>query len=298
MKKLLSVILLLSIPLFGCTNGESAGQSQGNDETKVTNSSEDEEKVVVDIVEKFGHNLQDVSLMGSQEEVKKSMQEHYGETVSPHLIEQWLTDPLKAPGRLTSSPWPDRIDIEMTEKESDHVYAIEGKIVERTNIEQTVNETPIHLVVEKMGDHWLINEVTVGEAEQGDSLVYTNEEYGFEFTLPATWKDYSIVMDKWKGEAVTGEGKEEGPMLSIRHPQWTSENPRQDIPILIFTIDQWDALQQEKFHIGAAPIGPQELNRNEKYVFALPARYNFAFPTGYEEVEQILEGNPIHVNVD
>jgi len=38
-----------------------------------------------------------------------------------------------------------------------------------------------------------------------------------------------------------------------------------------------DSLQQEKFHIGAAPINPSELGRNTKYVFALPARYNYAF---------------------
>jgi hypothetical protein len=82
-------------------------------------------------------------------------------------------------------------------------------------------------------------------------------------------------------------------MISIRHPQWTAKNPRQDIPIMIFTITQWDSLQQEKFHIGAAPIGPSELGHNTKYVFALPARYNFAFPTGYEEVESILKSNPL-----
>jgi hypothetical protein len=63
---------------------------------------------------------------------------------------------------------------------------------------------------------------------------------------------------------------------------------------MIFTLDQWNALQQEKFHIGAAPIGPRELGRNSRYVFALPARYNFAFPKGYEEVQDILEGNPLH----
>lgn len=132
------------------------------------------------------------------------------------------------------------------------------------------------------------------------ALLYKNTEYGFDFTLPATWKDYSIVTDEWEGLAVsqaqTEEVIENGPMNSIRHPQWTSENPRQDIPIMIFTIEQWDLLQQEKFHIGAAPIGPKELNRNEKYVFAIPARYDFAFLTGYEEVEQILEGKPLEIS--
>jgi len=100
------------------------------------------------------------------------------------------------------------------------------------------------------------------------ALLYKNIEYGFDFTLPATWKDYSIVTDEWEGLAVsqaqTEEVIENGPMNSSRHPQWTSENPRQDIPIMIFTIEQWDLLQQEKFHIGAAPIGPKELNRSEK----------------------------------
>jgi hypothetical protein len=52
-------------------------------------------------------------------------------------------------------------------------------------------------------------------------------------------------------------------------------------------------MEAGKFHIGAAPIGPKELDRNNKYVLALPARYNFAFPEGYEEVEKILAGKPL-----
>ena len=55
-------------------------------------------------------------------------------------------------------------------------------------------------------------------------------------------------------------------------------------------------MENGEFHIGAAPVGPRELNRNSKYVFALPARYNFAFPEGYEEVEAILETNPLEAN--
>lgn len=62
---------------------------------------------------------------------------------------------------------------------------------------------------------------------------------------------------------------------------------------MIFTLTQWDLLQQKKFRIGAAPIGPKEIDRNSRFVFALPARYNYAFPTGYEEVEKILESSPL-----
>lgn len=126
---------------------------------------------------------------------------------------------------------------------------------------------------------------------------YTDNKYGFEFTLPDSWKEYSVVVERWEGyinQDTAGETMtEEGPEILIRHPQWSEESPRQDIPIMIFTIKQWDDIEQEKFHIGAAPINPTELGRNNRYVFAIPARYNYAFPTGYEEVEKILESSPL-----
>ena len=133
--------------------------------------------------------------------------------------------------------------------------------------------------------------------EETGTIVYKNTQYGFTFTLPSSWKGYTILTDQWEGlsleEGHQEEVAETGPIIIIRHPQWTSENPRQDIPVMVFTTDQWTSLQQEKFHIGAAPIGPSELGRNSSYVFALPARYNFAFPTGYEEVEDILKSHPL-----
>ncbi len=129
------------------------------------------------------------------------------------------------------------------------------------------------------------------------SIEYRNTEFGFTFTLPASWEGYSIVLQIWEGlnAGVSGDQVvEKGPLVIIRHPAWTSANPRQDIPISVFTLTQWESLSQDKFHIGAAPIGPSELGRNAQYVFALPARYNYAFPPGFEEVESILAGQPLH----
>jgi hypothetical protein len=62
---------------------------------------------------------------------------------------------------------------------------------------------------------------------------------------------------------------------------------------MVFTLNQWNSLKQGVFHIGTAPVDPTELGRNNDYVFALPARYNYAFLPGYEDVEKILEGNPL-----
>lgn len=131
---------------------------------------------------------------------------------------------------------------------------------------------------------------------------YTNIQYGFSFSLPEDWKGYSIITDKWEGYSLdintmnNGGGQtitERGPLISIRNPNWTAQNPMQDIPIMIFTLLQWNELNQDKFHIGAAPIEPSELGRNSTYIFAIPARYNFAFPLGYEEVDTILKNQPL-----
>jgi hypothetical protein len=127
-----------------------------------------------------------------------------------------------------------------------------------------------------------------------NSIVYENTQYGFKFKLPEIWKGYSIVTNQWEGIALTGGNVvETGPIISIRDPNWTAKTPRQDIPIMVFTLNQWNLLQQEVFHIGAAPLNPSELGRNNYYVFALPARYNYSFPAGYKEVENILSNHPL-----
>ena len=103
--------------------------------------------------------------------------------------------------------------------------------------------------------------------------------------------------DQWKGDPVDREHNQtvlHGPVVIIRHPLWSASNPRQDIPIMVFTQKQWHLVQSEQFAVSAAPIGPGELGRNKKYVFALPPRFDYAFPTGYEEVEVILRSKALH----
>lgn len=141
-------------------------------------------------------------------------------------------------------------------------------------------------------------QLTSISSAESKTIVYTNTQYGFQFSLPEGWKNYLIVSSKWEGLAIDEKSASEkvaetGPIISIRDPLWTAQTPRQDIPIMVFTLSQWNSLQQGAFHIGAAPVGPSELGRNGNYVFALPARYNFAFPPGYEEVEKILSGKPL-----
>lgn len=136
---------------------------------------------------------------------------------------------------------------------------------------------------------------TVASAKS--TLTYSNKDYGFNFTLPSDWKGYTIVKDTWEGTSLSGKqsGKvtQKGTELLLRNPKWTKKNPYQDIPIMVFTKKQWKLIEKEELAVSAAPIGPSKLGSNSKYVFALPARYNFAYPAGYEEVEKIMKSNPL-----
>lgn len=129
-----------------------------------------------------------------------------------------------------------------------------------------------------------------------DLVVYKNDKYGFSFTLPKSWAGYKIVESAWQGFDTNSTYEkpaptETGKIIYIRHPLWTESKPRQDIPVMVFTLAQWEKVSKEELSVSAAPIPPTELGRNTKYVFALPARYNYAFPEGFEEVEKIIEGN-------
>lgn len=291
----IALMLLMCISLLGCTTENN--QTQPPKQI----SQENQEMVVENLVKEFGDKLKSVSLLAPADVVKKSMQENYSDIVSPSLLAQWQANPQEAPGRMLSSPWPDRIDIITINKlPDDNGYEVTGEIIEITSSEEVnggvAAKRPITLVAKEVNGRWLIDAVTLGEYGEGSSIIYQNAEYGFSFSLPESWQGYKIINEKWEGfkpGQQEGNASETGPMISIRHPQWTAQNPRQDIPILVFTLAQWNSLQRDEFHIGAAPMGPKEIGRNNNYVFALPARYNYAFPTGYEEVENILENKPL-----
>jgi hypothetical protein len=112
-------------------------------------------------------------------------------------------------------------------------------------------------------------------------LIYKNDAYSFTMNLQKDWTGYSASTSAIKfGNSVT-----------LRHPLWTKENPRMDIPVLVYTVEQWDKWVKTDFegYPTASPIGPTERGRNIRYVFATAPRYNFSFLTGFEGVEDILK---------
>jgi len=161
--------LLMSLFLFGCASArnEPSLNDKGQYDNKIRKEEINDENTVRNIVERFGLKLQMVSLQVPRDVLEKSMKENYGEFVSKALIEKWISDPLNAPGRLTSSPWPDRIEILKVEKISQAEYKVNGEIIEITSVEKesggVAAKRSITLTVRKINDNWLIDDVLLGE---------------------------------------------------------------------------------------------------------------------------------------
>ena len=124
--------------------------------------------------------------------------------------------------------------------------------------------------------------------------MYSNPDFGFTFALPDSWKGYSIVNNTWQGNPLTAtSSKQAGPKLLIRNQKWTSALPYEDIPVMVFTVAQWNSYVAGNFSVSAAPILATELGRNNLYVFTFPPRWDFDYSEGYQEAQDIIKSNPL-----
>ena len=93
---------------------------------------------------------------------------------------------------------------------------------------------------------------------------YVNTEFGFQIDLPESWRGYSVLTGRWTAND-PNDTDDNGPTITLRHPSWTSTARREDMPIMVFTHEQWDRVQREELRISAAPIPPAALGQNSKY---------------------------------
>ena len=96
----------------------------------------DQETAVKMVVTEFGKRLRMVAVLAPKEMVTKAMDEQYSTLVSADLLAVWKNDPEKAPGKRTSSPSPERIDISSIEAKGHDTYVVKGKVILLTAQEQ------------------------------------------------------------------------------------------------------------------------------------------------------------------
>src|SRR5512144_2402018 len=134
---LLTTTLLATFVLAACTTPASASTSapisMPTSTLAANNTNIDEEAEVRNLVEGFGQRLKLVSLLAPS--ATQDLQKQYSEFVSPTLLETWMKDVPTAPGRMVSSPWPDRIEITTLAREAANKYVVDGFVVEITSVE-------------------------------------------------------------------------------------------------------------------------------------------------------------------
>ncbi|HEX2162385.1 MAG TPA: hypothetical protein VHM02_00400 [Thermoanaerobaculia bacterium] len=90
---------------------------------------------VVALVTRLGERLDQVSLLAPPETLAQQIRAEYGPLVTPDLLARWLAAPTEAPGRQTSSPSPDRIEVLEVTPEGDG-YTVRGEVVSLTSVER------------------------------------------------------------------------------------------------------------------------------------------------------------------
>jgi hypothetical protein len=118
-----------------------------------------DEIAVRDLVTEFGAHLKNVPLAADPQMLKEIIRTEYAPYVTPELLAKWQAYPQTAPGRLTSSPWPERIDITSV-TDSGVQYVVKGTIVLMTSEEVAhggvAGTEPVTIALEKRNGTWLI----------------------------------------------------------------------------------------------------------------------------------------------
>jgi len=81
----------------------------------------------------FASHLQNVSLLAPT--AGTDIESTYAPYVDADLLAKWNADPSSAPGRQTSSPWPDHIDITSVQETNGGAYKVNGRLVLMTSNE-------------------------------------------------------------------------------------------------------------------------------------------------------------------
>ncbi len=120
-----------------------------------TENAKNEEQVVREIAIDFGSKMKNVLLTEPKSEQVKMIRENYADLISADLMTAFMSDPIKAPGRLNASKWPDRIEILEITKDEEAAYEVQARVIE-VNDAGPVSQYGIALKLRNRDGKWLI----------------------------------------------------------------------------------------------------------------------------------------------
>lgn len=87
------------------------------------------------LLTELGTRAQRVPLLAPDSILQPALREAYDSLVTPELLDRWLSAPIEAPGRETSSPWPERMEIDSVVAAEDGSCRVYGTLVYVTSTE-------------------------------------------------------------------------------------------------------------------------------------------------------------------
>ena len=120
---LIVIIAIIVIGFLALYFGPAAREARGNDAAKA-------------VLVAFGTKLKNVPLVGESTALTSAIEENYAPYVTPELLADWKANPAHAPGRLASSPLPDRLTVETM------VAQGTGRIINGEVIMVTIDQKP------------------------------------------------------------------------------------------------------------------------------------------------------------
>lgn|GEM_PF-2297041 len=89
----------------------------------------EEKAQITELLDNFGRELTNVTIIDPENVVAEQIKEHYTPYLTSNLLSKWVLDPSLAMGRTTSSPWPDRIEVDSMEKVDNDKIEVQGYVV-------------------------------------------------------------------------------------------------------------------------------------------------------------------------
>ena len=111
-----------------------------------------EEATASQLVVTFGSHLKNVSLLAPN--ASTTIASEYGNYIDPALLVTWQANPSIAPGRETSSPSPDHIEISSVQPSAGG-YMVQGNIMMVTS-SGSAGSIPFSAMVQLEGGQWYI----------------------------------------------------------------------------------------------------------------------------------------------
>ena len=119
-----------------------------------------ERNAVRTLVTEFGKRVREVAVLAPKAIAAKEMDDAYSAFVAPELLAAWKADPQRAPGKRTSSPSPERIDVSLIAADRRGGFVVTGKLILLTAQERRdggiFQANPVVIKVAQQRGRWVI----------------------------------------------------------------------------------------------------------------------------------------------